>query len=238
MIPKKSIRRSFTRLYIAWQAIRHGLTTPDTIPASGGHAGNRSLAPYMKYGYVPDEDGPTSNALEYAFDDWMAAQFAKALGKSDDYAYFQKRSENYRNTFDPATKHMRRKHRDGTFVADFDPFYFGCDGGWTGSGYMEGNAWLYTFYVPHEVPALVQRMGQDTFNERLEEGFRLNRVDMGNQAAIHLDKQYHGGKIFEIETLNSGPKNVYIQSATLNGKPLNQPFFEAQRINKRRKVGL
>lgn len=296
----------------AWQAIRHGLTTPDTIPASGGHAGNRSLVPYMKYGYVPDEDGPTSNTLEYAFDDWMAAQFAKALGKSDDYAYFQKRSENYRNTFDPATKYMRRKHRDGTFVADFDPFYFGTANGWQGAGYMEGNAWLYTYYVPHDVPALVQMMGQDTFNDRLEEGFRLNHVDMGNQpnlqapflfnysgkpwltqkysrhvldtfykdspynawqgeedegqlsslfvlmalglfemdggaaadpaydlssplfqkAVLHLDKQYYGGKVFEIETLNNGPKNVYIQSATLNGKPLNQPFLKHSELIK------
>lgn len=290
----------------AWRAIHHGLTTPDTIPASGGHAGSRSLVSYLKYGYVPDEDGPTSNTLEYAFDDWMAAQFAKTLKKDDAYDYFKKRSENFRNTFDPATKYMRRKHRDGTFVQNFDPFHFGTENGWKGSGYMEGNAWLYSFYVPHDLPALVEMMGKDTFNERLEEGFRLNHVDMGNQpnlqapflfnysgkpwltqkfsrhvldtfynnspynawqgeedegqlsslfvlmslglfemdggcaedpaydlssplfqkAVIHLDKQYYGGNTFTIETVNNSPENVYIQSVTLNGKPLTKPFLK------------
>lgn len=165
----------------AWRAIKHDLTTPDTVPASGGHVGSRSLLPYLKYGYVPDEDGPTSNTLEYAYDDWTAAQFAKALGKKTDEQYFKKRSENYKNTFDPVTKYMRRKHRDGTFVADFDPFFFGCANGWNGSGYMEGNAWLYTYFVPHNVPDLVRLLGKDTFNNRLEEGFAKDLVDMGNQ---------------------------------------------------------
>jgi predicted alpha-1,2-mannosidase len=290
----------------AWKAIKHDLTTPDEIPASGGHVGSRSLKAYMQYGYVPDEDGPTSNTLEYAFDDWMAAQFAKALNQTTDYDYFMKRSESYRPIFDNQTKYMRKKHRDGTFVKDFDPFYFGCDGGWDGSGYMEGNAWLYTFYVPHNLPDLVQLIGKDTFNNRLEEGFRLNHVDMGNQpnlqapflfnysgkpwltqkytryvmdnfydntpyrgcqgeedegqlsslfalmamglfemdggcaveptydlsaplfdkAVIHLDKEYYGGKTFIIETVNNSKSNVYIQSATLNGKLLTKPVLK------------
>lgn len=165
----------------AWRAIRHDLTTPDTVPPSGGHVGSRSLRPYLQYGYVPDEDGPTSNTLEYAYDDWVAAQLAKALGHQADYEYFMKRSASYRQIFDPETKYMRRKHRDGRFVKDFDPFFFGCAGGWNGSGYMEGNAWLYSFFVPHNVPDLVRLMGQDLFNQRLEEGFAQQHVDMGNQ---------------------------------------------------------
>ncbi len=186
----------------AWRAIKHDLTTPDTIPASGGHAGSRSLRAYMHYGYVPDEDGPTSNTLEYAYDDWTAAQFAKALGKMADYQYFLNRSDNFRNQFDPASKYMRRKLRSGAFVEPFDPFYFGCAGGWDGSGYMEGNAWLYTFFVPHQVPELVKLVGKDLFNQRLESGFAEKHVDMGNQPNLqapylfnysgkpHLTQQY------------------------------------------------
>ncbi len=165
----------------AWRAIKHDLTTLDEIPSSGGHVGSRSLKSYLKYGYVADEDGPTSNTLEYAYDDWTAAQLAKALNKTDDYTYFTKRSGSYRNTFDSETKYMRRKHADGTFVKEFDPFYFGCKNGWNGSGYMEGTAWLYSFFVPHNMPDLVGMIGKDLFNQRLEEGFAQNHVDMGNQ---------------------------------------------------------
>jgi predicted alpha-1,2-mannosidase len=289
----------------SWKAIKHDLTTPDEIPASGGHVGSRSLKSYMKYGYVADEDGPTSNTLEYAYDDWTAAQFAKVLNKTEDYNYFTKRSESYRNIFDKETNYMRKKHQNGTFVKDFDPFYFGCAGGWKGSGYMEGNAWLYSFFVPHNLPDLVNMMGKDLFNTRLEQGFAQNHVDMGNQpnlqapflfnysgkpwltqkysrmvldkfynvspynawqgeedegqlsslfvlmslglfemdggcaikpyydlssplfdkAIINLDKTYYGGKIFTIETVNNSPQNVYIQSVTLNGKPITKPII-------------
>jgi predicted alpha-1,2-mannosidase len=289
----------------AWQAIHHDLTTPDTILASGGHAGSRSLKAYLRYGYVPDEDGPTSNTLEYAYDDWTAAQFAKRLGKTAEAAYFLKRSENYKNTFDPDTRYMRRKHRNGQFVKDFDPFFFGCINGWNGSGYMEGNAWLYTFFVPHNVPDLIQMIGKDTFNTRLEQGFAKEWVDMGNQpnmqapflfnysgkpwltqqysryvldhfydtspykgwqgeedegqlsslfvlmamglfemdggcspepyydlssplfkkVTIRLDHTYYGGKTFTIETQNNSAQNIYIQSVSLNGKPLTKPIL-------------
>ena len=300
----------------AWKAIKHDLTTPDEKPASGGHVGSRSLKSYLQYGYVADEDGPTSNTLEYAYDDWTAAQLAKALNKTDDYNYFAKRSESYRNTFDTATKYMRKKNRDGTFVKDFDPFYFGCKNGWNGSGYMEGNAWLYSFFVPHNVPGLVDMIGKDLFNKRLEEGFEKNLVDMGNQpnlqapflfnysgkpwltqkysryvldkfydsspyrgwqgeedegqlsslfvlmslglfemnggcatkpyydlssplfdkAVIQLDKTYYGGKTFTIETINNSASNVYIQSVTLNGKPLTSPIIYHEDLIKGGKI--
>ena len=289
----------------SWKAIKHDLTTPDEIPASGGHVGSRSLKSYMKYGYVADEDGPTSNTLEYAYDDWTAAQLAKALNKTEDYNYFNKRSGNYQNIFDKETNYMRKKHQDGTFVKDFDPFYFGCANGWNGSGYMEGNAWLYSFFVPHNLPDLVNLMGKNLFNTRLEQGFVENHVDMGNQpnlqapflfnysgkpwltqkysrmvldkfyhvspydawqgeedegqlsslfvlmslglfemdggcaikpyydlssplfekAVINLDKTYYGGKTLTIETINNSPRNVYIQSVTLNGKPITKPII-------------
>ena len=296
----------------AWKAIKHDLTTPDQTPASGGHVGSRSLKSYLQYGYVPDEDGPTSNTLEYAYDDWTAAQLARVLNKTEDYNYFAKRSESYRNTFDTVTKYMRQRHRDGSFVKEFDPFYYGCKNGWNGSGFMEGTAWLYSFFVPHNVPGLVEMIGKDLFNNRLEEGFKKNNVDMGNQpnlqapflfnysgkpwltqkysryvldkfydsspyrgwqgeedegqlsslfvlmslglfemdggcatkpyydissplfkkAVIQLDKTYYGGKTFTIKTVNNSASNVYIQSVTINGKPLNKLIIYHQDLIK------
>lgn len=290
----------------AWQAIKHDLTTPDENPASGGHVGSRSLKSYVQYGYVADEDGPTSNTLEYAFDDYMASEFAKALNLNDDYEFFKRRSENYKNQFDKSTLFMRKRKRDGSFVETFDPFRFGCDGGWKGSGYMEGNAWLYSFYVPQNLPDLINLMGRETFVTRLEDGFLHDKVDMGNQpnlqapflfnyaqkpwltqkysrwamdkffdnspyrgwpgeedegqlsalfllmsmgifqmdggcaaeptydlstplfrkVTIHLDKEYYHGNDFTIETINNSPNNIYIQSATLNGKPLTKSFLK------------
>ena len=62
----------------------------------------------MDYGYVPDEDGPASNTLEYAYDDWCAGQLAMALNKTDDYKYFNERSLNYRNVFDSLTGYVKR----------------------------------------------------------------------------------------------------------------------------------
>ena len=165
----------------AWTAIKHDLTTPGQPHPCGGYAGNRQLAPYLQYGFVPDEAGAASNTLEYAYDDYCAAQLAKALHKEEDYRYFTKRSQNYKNLFDSNTKFMRRRHTDGTFVSPFDPHYFGTTGGWNGSGFMEGTAWIYSFFVPQDVPALVQLVGKEAFNQRLEEGFAKGYVDLGNQ---------------------------------------------------------
>ncbi len=165
----------------AWKAVKHDLTTPGMEAPCGGYAGDRQLTPYLKYGYVPDEDGAASNTLEYAYDDYCAAQFAKSLGKEADYQYFKKRSESYKNLFDPITGFMRRRRRDGSWVAPLDVHAFGTQGGWNGSGFMEGTAWIYSFFVPHDVPALVKMVGKEKFNARLEEGFAKGYVDLGNQ---------------------------------------------------------
>ncbi len=165
----------------AYAAIRHDLTTPGQTHPCGGFAGNRHLAAYLQYGYVPDEVGAVSNTVEYAYDDWMMAQFAKALGKTDDYALFMKRSAAWQNVYDSTTHYIRRRQQNGDWVTPFDPHRFGTTGGWNGPGYMEGTAWLYTFFVPHDLPGLIQKMGRDRFNERLEEGFAKGYVDLTNQ---------------------------------------------------------
>jgi len=153
----------------AFRAIRHIQTTPGKPHEGGGHVGNRQLGPYMELGYVPVEAGPVSNTLEYAYDDWCAAQLAKALGKTDDYREFMKRSLYYRNVFDPSVGYMRQKHQDGRWAdREFSPF--------SGRGFVEGNSWQYTWFVPHDLAGLVELLGRDEFNRRLDTGFE-NSVD-------------------------------------------------------------
>ena len=296
----------------AFSDIKHDLTTQGVNYPCGGFAGNRQMKAYMDYGYVPDEDGPASNTLEYAYDDWCAGQLALALNKTADYKYFNERSLNYRNVFDSSTGYVRRRHRDGRWVEPFDLFAFGTQGGWNGPGFMEGNAWIYSEFVPHDVPGLIGLIGRGKFNSRLEEGFQKRYVDLGNEPSletpflfnyagepwltqkysryvldnfydtspytgwvgeedegqlsayfvllsmglfemdggcsikpyydisgplfkkivIHLDPKYYSGKTFVITTINNSEKNLYIQSAKLNGTPLTKPIvFHSDVVN-------
>jgi predicted alpha-1,2-mannosidase len=165
----------------AWRAIRHDLTTPGLAVSNGGFAGDRHLPTYLAHGYVPDEDGPTSNTFEYAYDDWCAAQFARALGHDEDYRAFLARSGYWRNNFDPATKYARRRHADGRWAESPDVFHLGTEGGWNGPGFVEGNAWIYTLFVPQDPGGLIAAIGRDEFNRRLEEGFAKGYVDLTNE---------------------------------------------------------
>ncbi|NQV36227.1 MAG: glycoside hydrolase family 92 protein, partial [Phycisphaeraceae bacterium] len=220
-----------------------------------------------------------------------------------------KRAEYFRNVFDPQTKFARPRRIDGSWLDPFDPLK-------RDAWYAEGNAWQYTWFVPHDVAGLIQLMGQDDFNQRLTQGFELAQpkkffhplyVNVGNQPnmqapwlfnysgkpwltqkwsrlmldeyfgmgpvdgypgdedqgqmggwfvmtamglfqtnggcsvkpvyevgsplfdriVIHLDPKYYSGGTFTIEARNNSSKNVYIQSATLDGKPLNKPRFFA-----------
>jgi predicted alpha-1,2-mannosidase len=169
----------------AYQAVRKLQTVPGGPHEAGGVVGNRHLKSYMELGYVPDEVGPVSNTLEYAFDDWSVGQFAKALGKEGDYKYFTKRAFNYKNVYDPQVGYMRRKHEDGSWVDGFSPF---GQVAWLGPGYVEGNAWQYTYFVPHDLAGLIGLMGAEEFNDRLEKGFetslphRFNSENLGSNS--------------------------------------------------------
>jgi predicted alpha-1,2-mannosidase len=285
---------------------------------TNGAVGNENLENYLKYGYVAD-DGPvvigmeggkawTSNTLEYAYDDWCVAQLARALGRKDVAETFLKRSESWRNVFDTSTGFARPRKANGEWVTPFDPYHT--------PGFDEGNAWEYTWFVPQDVPGLVNAMGRDRFVSRLNEAFEImaparfnagvegmdcplthgNQPDMqvawlfnwagqpgltqkwvraileayyGHNPAdaylgdedqgqmsgwfvmaslglfqtdggcrvnpiyelgsplyqkvvLHLSKPHYGGKTFTIEARNASRTNCYIQSATLNGMPLNQ----------------
>lgn len=113
-----------------------------------------------EYGYVPadlENESVTKN-LEYAFDDWCIAQTAKKLGKNEDYEYFANRAMSYQQLFDTDTKFMRGKLADGTWKVPFDPKYSQHR---VGADYTEGNAWQHSWFVPHDVPGLIELMGGD-----------------------------------------------------------------------------
>ena len=135
------------------------------------HSHYDGLADYMKIGYVPidKEDEAASKTLEYAYDDYAIARMARALGKMDDYQYFMKRAANYRNIFDKRTGFMRAKKVNGSWRTPFDPLFarFGGD-------YTEGNAWQYSWYVPHDVNGLIKLMGgRKKFVKKLDKLFVL-----------------------------------------------------------------
>jgi predicted alpha-1,2-mannosidase len=168
----------------AYAAIRHDLTTPGTTLPDGQFAGNRHLSAYLANGFVPDAAGPSSNTLEYAYDDFCMAQFAQKRGARGDARMFGRRASNWRNQFDPATGFMRPRDKDGNWKKAFNPMLFGTVGGWNGSGFVEGSAWTYSFFVPHDVTGLVSLIGRDAFNQRLESGFERGEVDLTNQPGL------------------------------------------------------
>ncbi len=129
---------------------------------------------YMKKGYVPeDKNGASvSKTLEYAYDDWAIAQAAKKLGKTDVYNEFIERSKNYKNVYDAKTGFMRPKLNDGTFKKEFDPLDT------HGQGFIEGNSWNYSLYVPQDPAEMIKIMGgNDKFNVRLDSLFNMHLPD-------------------------------------------------------------
>jgi predicted alpha-1,2-mannosidase len=179
----------------AFEAVRKMQTTPAT-KVGGGFAGNRDLTPYLKYHYVPYDKGRFSNSLEYSFDDWTVSQFAKALGKRQDYLTFKDRGQWWKNVIDPETKFARMRDSSGNWLAKFDPFKSGAN-----EHYVEGNAWQLTYFVPQDVPGLANQLGEKAFTDRLEWGFgesdkwRFNGpndqywdypVVQGNQQSMHF----------------------------------------------------
>ncbi|MDM8176785.1 MULTISPECIES: GH92 family glycosyl hydrolase [Olivibacter] len=113
------------------------------------------IGAYIDKGYVPADISGTavSNTLEYAYDDWCIAQLAKKLGRMDVYQDFIKRSSNWKNVYDPSVGFMRPRMTDGTFKRDFDVLKT------DGQGFIEGNAWNFSLYVPHDPEGMMVNMG-------------------------------------------------------------------------------
>ena len=165
-----------------YEAIRHCQTTPGILHEGGGRVGNRNLSSYMELGYVPTEKGPVSSTLEYAYDDWAVGQMAKALGHESDYKTFTKRSFNYRNVFYPEEGYVWMRNADGSWAENFTPYGHSV---FFGAGFVEGNAWQYTYFAPHDLAGLINLLGRDEFNNRLEKGFEDSRPHRFNSEHLH-----------------------------------------------------
>lgn len=284
-----------------------------------GFAGNRDLATYMEHKYVPYDKGRFSNTMEYSFDDWTVGQLAKSLGDTATYRKFNDRGYWWKNVIsDEGYCHMRDSK--GNWLENFDPFRSGAN-----QHYVEGNAWQLTFFVPQDVPALVEKIGKKRFTDRLTWGFNQDEawrynapndqywdhpVVQGNQQSMHfaylfnyadqpwntqrwsrsildryygygignaylgdedqgqmsawaimtalglfqtdggcatepmyeiaspvfeevtidLGNRYGRGKTFTIKANNASRKNIYVQSARLNGKELTSFRFPAKEL--------
>lgn len=146
----------------------------DACITTARHRSYEGIGSYIDKGYIPDERSGTSasNTLEYAYDDWSIAQAALKLGRQDVYEEFMKRSESYRNVFDPSVGFMRARKEDGSFKTPFDPLST------NGQGFIEGNTWNYSFFVPQNPAALVQLMGgKKRFAGKLDSLFTIHLPD-------------------------------------------------------------
>lgn len=152
----------------------------------------RGYSPYEKrFDMVTREEGSgfgASHIMEYSFSSFAVSQFAKHLGKEDDYKLLSDLSNGWKNLYDPETRLIRPKDTKGNFLEDFNPL-----APW--KGFQEGNAVQYTFYVPHQIDELVDLVGQETFNNRLDSIFLLSQKNI-----------FGGGK--EVDAF-AGLKTVY-----------------------------
>ncbi|MDF7815004.1 GH92 family glycosyl hydrolase [Hymenobacter sp. YC55] len=132
-------------------------------------------------GFIPadKESESVAKALEYAIDDWSIAQVAKKLGKMDDYKTYSARAKYYQKYFDPRTRFMRGLTTDGKFQLPFDPI----QSIHRQNNYTEGNAWQYTWLVPHDVPGLIKLFGSEAaFTQKLDSLF-LVQGSLGESAS-------------------------------------------------------
>lgn len=141
---------------------------------TSNHRDYEGIGSYIDKGYIPAEKSGVSisNTLEYAYDDWCIAQLAKKLNKEDIYKEYIKRSGNWENNFDKSTGFMRAKMADGTFQQKFDVMST------HGQGFIEGNSWNYSFFVPQDPALLIERMGgKKKFVTKLDTLFTMHLPD-------------------------------------------------------------
>ncbi|MCI6110419.1 MAG: GH92 family glycosyl hydrolase [Prevotella sp.] len=170
-----------------WKAVVHGANNVHPTVSSTGRLGHEY---YNTLGYVPYDVKINENVartLEYAYDDWCIYKFGKALGKSEkELKPFFARAYNYKNVFDPETKLMRGRNKDGKFQTPFSPLKWG-------DAFTEGNSWHYTWSVFHDPQGLINLMGgKQNFNQMLDSVFNVPPL---------FDDSYYGGVIHEIREM-------------------------------------
>ncbi|HUB80707.1 MAG TPA: GH92 family glycosyl hydrolase [Bryobacteraceae bacterium] len=148
----------------AYDAVRKDATEK----GAGMFEAKNGIEDYELLGFVPYDHGVGESVactLEYAYDDFCAAQMAKSLGHTDDYRKFLERSKNYRNLYDPSVGFMRGRKSDRSWIEPFDPLAWG-------GVYTEGNAWQWLWSVQQDVPGLMELMGgKAAFVKKLDELF-------------------------------------------------------------------
>jgi predicted alpha-1,2-mannosidase len=161
-------------------AIIKGVYTGDAEAAlqacitTSNHRDYEGIGYYIDKGFIPNEKSGTSvsNTLEYAYDDWCIAQLAKKLNKQNIYEEYMKRSGNWENNFDSSVGFMRAKNADGTFKKNFDVMST------NNQGFIEGNSWNYSFFVPQNPALLIERMGgKKKFASKLDTLFTMHLPD-------------------------------------------------------------
>lgn len=177
-----------------YEALLHGANNEGPI----GAVGRLGVNYYNKLGYVPYDVKINENAartLEYAYDDFAIYQLGKALNRpKKELDLYAKRSQNYRNLFDPESGMMRGKNANGQFQSPFNPFKWG-------DAFTEGNSWHYTWSVFHDVQGLMNLMGgKDRFIAKLDSVFSLPPV---------YDDSYYGGMIHEIKEMQIANMGQY-----------------------------
>ncbi len=188
---QKGIRKDGKAIY---EAVRKNVTETGSNHPGGGWCGNPQLDIYIEYGYMPMEHGVVSKTLDYAYDDWCVSEMALAVGDRKEGKRLAKRSENWKNAFNPETGYITRRYKNGDWDAGFDKF--------SNAGFIEGNSWQYSWYVPHDIEGLVELLGADEFNRRLEEGFEKSEKHkfaahvfdrtMGQSAEFYIN---HGNEV-------------------------------------------
>lgn len=169
-----------------YEALKHGANNEGPMTA----VGRKGVEYYNTLGYVPYDVKINENAartLEYAYDDFTIYKLAKALNApKEEIELYKKRSLNYKNLFDPETKLMRGKNKDGNFQKPFNPLKWG-------DAFTEGNSWHYSWSVFHDIEGLKNLMGgNDMFVTMLDSVFKMPPL---------FDDSYYGGVIHEIREM-------------------------------------
>ncbi len=164
-------------------------------------AGKTDVGQFVKLGYVPFDTSifygthpagsqfSASHTLEYSFSAYAVAQWAKALGKDDDYARLMELSRGWEKLFNDSLKLIHPRNAEGQFIDNFNPLE-----SWR--GFQEGNSMQYTFFVPQNPAGLVERVGADLFNQRLDSIFTVAR-----------DMVFGGGKVVNAFSGLASPYN-------------------------------
>lgn len=150
---------------------------------------------YAKYGFLPYDDcGPddewgkprmVSECLEYAYGDWAVSEFARLMGKKDEAEILKKRALNaYKHYYDADTGFFRPKYTNGSWFSPFTPHSW--QGSWSNPGFVEGNSWQYSFFVPYDPQGLIDlHGGEKAFTKKLQRCFDEKNFTIDNEPDIN-----------------------------------------------------